>query len=140
MNKSNDILKEIGRRDGMTVPENYFADFTDRMIAALPELQHDNASSEKRTLWLKIRPYAYMAAMFAGIFCMMELFSMIKNPSADLNIENFPALTATLQNENSEFEMIYEIDEYDILDDMYNEGYTPDEIYVNDDSVIQASY
>lgn len=81
-----------------------------------------------------------MAAMFAGIFCMMELFSMIKNPSADLNIENFPALTATLQNENSEFEMIYEIDEYDILDDMYNEGYTPDEIYVNDDSVIQASY
>lgn len=81
-----------------------------------------------------------MAAMFAGIFCMMELFSMIKNPSADLNIENFPALTATLQNENSDFEMIYEIDEYDILDDMYNEGYTPDEIYVNDDSVIQASF
>ena len=139
MKQQNNILEEVERRDGMTVPEGYFAEFTERMMAALPELQKEVPDpKQKNTVWLRIRPYAYLAAMFAGIYCMMQLFSMLRNPSADLNIDNFPALTATLSNDN--YDMVIEMDDYDILDDMYNQGYSANDLYFSEDSVIPASF
>ncbi|MCM1297584.1 MAG: hypothetical protein NC311_18760 [Muribaculaceae bacterium] len=134
MNNNNNILDTIGRTDGMTVPDGYFDNFAALMMKKLPEHQ-SNDIPEKRTLWLKVRPYVYLAAMFAGIFCMMELFSTIKNPSTDLNINNFPALTATLENGALDCDIIFDIDEYDLLDDIYNEGYSVDEIILPDDSL-----
>ncbi len=138
MKQQNNILEEVGRRDGMTVPEGYFAEFTERMMAALPERQTEETAPRPKTVWLKIRPYAYMAAMFAGIYCMMQLFSMLRNPSADLNIDNFPALTANLGNDN--YDMVIEMDDYDILDDMYNQGYSATDFYFSEDSIIPTSF
>ena len=37
MKEDNDILKTIGRSDGMTVPDGYFADFAERMAGQLPQ-------------------------------------------------------------------------------------------------------
>ena len=39
MSKDKDILGKVNRREGMTVPEGYFDDFTAKMISSLPEKQ-----------------------------------------------------------------------------------------------------
>ena len=57
---------------GMSVPEGYFDSFAKNMEARLPyreEIENPQAVAEAerpRTLWQKVRPYVYMAAMFAG--------------------------------------------------------------------------
>ena len=67
---------------GMTVPEGYFADFAERMSSQLPErpeaecVQAPPAVADK-SLWQKVRPYVYMAAMFAGIWLMLQMFAML---------------------------------------------------------------
>ena len=135
--KPTDILNKINRRDGMTVPEGYFEQLNRRIMAQLPELPAAE-DSRRSGLWLKLRPYVYMAAMFGGIYCMMQLFDIIRHPKTDLNIESFPVLTATLSDKNNS-EMIYQIDDYDIIEDLINAGVTADELYFNDDSIVDCS-
>lgn len=142
MNESNQILNKIGRHDGMTVPEGYFADFVKQMESSLPH--REIAEKPKPTLWFRIRPYVYMAAMFAGIYCMMEMFSMFKSNSGDLNMDNYPTLRATLESNAPDAEMLYEFNDYDILEDMITEGFSAEDLVMTDDSldatVIPASY
>lgn len=136
MNNQNDILTKIGRNDGMTVPEGYFDDFIARMQNSLPD-KEEPKPEKGNAIWLKMRPYVYMAAMFAGIFCMMKMFSMMKSSSTDLNIDNYPALTATL--ESSDYDFFYQVDDRDIIEDIYNDGFSFDDIEAGD-SLIQASF
>ena len=65
MAHDNDILKQVDRRSGMTVPEGYFADFASRMMEQIPEKKQEKILP--RTWWQRCRPYVYMAAMFCGI-------------------------------------------------------------------------
>ena len=55
-------------RRPFTVPEGYFENLTQDIMAALPE--HESIYSSKITVtpWMRIRPYLYAAAAFAGIF------------------------------------------------------------------------
>ena len=71
MEKKTPLLDEIGRKHGMKVPEGYFADFTEKMVERLPE--REIPLPEQPTLWLRIRPWVYMAAMFAGVWLMMKM-------------------------------------------------------------------
>ena len=134
MDKKLDILKEADRRSGMTVPENYFGDFARMMAEKLPEKPSVQQASTRRTFWQRSRPYVYMAAMFAGIWCMMKMFSLMGNGSTDLSIDNYPGVITALNNDNFVKDYIYPaIDEYDMIEDMMNEGISPDEFFGFDD-------
>ena len=111
---------------GMTVPEGYFSDFSKRMSDMLP--YNEAAESGKveevvrRTWWQRSRPYIYMAAMFAGIWCMTQMFSMMKQPS-DTPIESNAVMTAALSNDEFVDDYIYaSMSQYDMLDDLYESG------------------
>lgn len=75
MEKKTPLLDEIGRKHGMKVPGNYFADFTEKMTESLPEREFPELVQP--SLWLRVRPWIYMAAMFAGIWLMMKMFTGI---------------------------------------------------------------
>ena len=132
MDKNSDILKQVDRRTGMTVPEGYFADFAARMTADLPQQSPSFALLEdapKPSTWKRVRPYVYMAAMFAGIWCMMKMFSMFGDQKADLSIENYPALSTALNNESFIDDYVYpNINESEILDQMIDSGIDFDDI------------
>ena len=64
--EESDILKQIGKDAGFKVPENFFAEFNQKMSDSLPQVEITRVD-ERPTLWTRLRPYAYMAAMFAGI-------------------------------------------------------------------------
>ena len=84
MEKKTPLLDEIGRKHGMKVPGNYFADFTEKMTESLPEREFPELVQP--SLWLRVRPWIYMAAMFAGISLMIKTF-VTPNSSTDQAIQ-----------------------------------------------------
>ena len=47
MEKNTPLLDEIGRKHGMKVPGNYFADFTEKMTESLPEREFPDRKSTR---------------------------------------------------------------------------------------------
>ncbi len=86
MKTDHNILEKVGRETGYTVPDNYFDSVRSKIMENLPEFQEQKP--EKLSMWRKIQPYVYMAAMFAGIWCMMKMFHMMT--TADLSLDNPP--------------------------------------------------
>lgn len=72
--EDSEILKKLGKNLGFKVPDNYFADFSKNLTDSLPEIHI--TEEEKPTLWSRISTYVYMAAMFAGIWCMFHVFDI----------------------------------------------------------------
>lgn len=72
-----DKLKEkMGTKVPYKVPEGYFKSFKENLMQGLPE--YPEKPVEKRLgTWQRIKPYVYLAAMFAGIWCMMQIFHRV---------------------------------------------------------------
>lgn len=127
MKNENDILSKLGNNSGMKVPENYFADFASRMAKELPIQDFEIKQSTKvlpRSRWQQMRPYIYLAAMFMGIWCMMKMFNLMQPSDATISIENNPILISAIDDDSFAEDFYYEesINDYDILEDMYNQG------------------
>lgn len=129
MEKKSDILSRIDRRTGMTVPDGYFADFAKNMALSLPH--KEVTELPRRSFWQKARPFVYMAAMFAGIWCMMKMFTLMGGANANLDIEHYPGVTTALSNDHFVNEYVApDVDQFDIYDDLFNqEDITPEEFF-----------
>ena len=69
MEKKKDIrIDELEPRRPFTVPEGYFENLTQNIMSVLPEQESIYSTTIKVTPWMRIRPYLYAAAAFAGIF------------------------------------------------------------------------
>lgn len=94
MNKlENKIEMKFGRDTGYRVPDGYFDDIYSRISSAkgaLPEAPAEKPLSR----WHRMRPYIYLAAMFAGIWCMMKMFTMIQTDQNHVELDNPPAMLA----------------------------------------------
>lgn len=143
MKKGEDILKKINRNDGMTVPEGFFEDFAAKMEAMLPERPEAEQPRriEHRTTWQRVRPYVYMAAMFAGIWCMLKMFTMMGPGNIDLSIDKNHILTDALSDDNFVYEYIIDdLNDSELFDEMYNdsiavEDFTPVDSLVDAETV-----
>lgn len=128
MKQDENILNRLGRRDGMTVPDGYFADFAERMAAALPERPELAATKIEvpRTRWERIRPYAYLAAMFAGVWCMLKMFTML-TVSTPQPLDANPIIAEAVSNDTFVNEyVISELSQWDLYDDLMDDGIAPD--------------
>lgn len=114
------ILKKLGKDPGFKVPENYFEDFNERMAAMLPEVEITDVE-QKPSLWMRVRPIVYLAAMFAGVWCMMQVFT------------HFPGAGDPLQNVNRMAEEMGE--ETNTEDFIMSNGVSDYDIYNYEDSV-----
>lgn len=73
-------LKEIGKRNPFTVPENYFGDFAlqmDQMVGA-----------PKMKARFVVAPWMYVAAMVMGLFVLVNVFYKI-HQNNEKNNENY---------------------------------------------------
>lgn len=127
MKNENDILSKLGNDSGMKVPNGYFADFASRMAKELPVQDFEKEQSAKvlpRSRWQQMRPYIYLAAMFMGIWCMMKMFNLMQSSDTNLSIENNPVLISAIDDDSFADDFYYEepIYDYDILEDMYDQG------------------
>lgn len=131
MRKDDNILSKLPRHDGMTVPDGYFADFSRRMQDALPprpELAQMAATEIPRTRWQQMRPYVYMAAMFAGVWCMLKMFTMLTS-SSPMPLDANPIIAEAISNDTFVNEyVISDLSQWDIYDDLMDDGIEPDSI------------
>lgn len=125
MDERHDILTKAGRHDGMTVPEGYFESFASDMMSRLPEQpRHTEPEVVPLSMWQRVRPYVYLAAMFCGIWLMLWMFNHISHNSGSSMIDN-PVLARAFESEHFYDNYISDdIDQYDLLEDMYNDGVT----------------
>ncbi len=113
-NEESEILNRLGRDAGFRVPEGYFDDFNERMASMLPEVEITEVD-QKPTLWVTIRPYIYMAAMFAGVWCMMKVFNVFnQSVSAEQRVSEV-ASSINIDNNADEFIMSGGASDYDIM-------------------------
>ncbi len=86
MGTKKEIWQRIDRRTGFTEPTgDYFEQFTSRIMEQLPEMELPKARPV--TLWSRLQPWVYMAAMFVGIALMVRVFSPEKSPEAEIVAE-----------------------------------------------------
>ena len=121
-NKDNkdSILEQARRRGlanpsaGMHVPDGYFADFTERMSRSLPyrpeaEDPHYKPADTRSNWWARIRPYTYLAAMFAGIWLMLQMFAMMGGQGASNKpMDSNPVLAAAFSDDDFIFDYLYD--------------------------------
>ncbi|MBQ7691439.1 MAG: hypothetical protein IJT30_09685 [Muribaculaceae bacterium] len=113
-NEESEILNRFGRDAGFRVPEGYFDDFNERMAAMLPEVEITEVDT-KPTLWVRLRPYLYLAAMFAGVWCMMKVFNGFnQNISTEQRVSEV-ASGIYMENNADEFIMSGCASDYDIM-------------------------
>ncbi len=146
MNESKNILTQINHKDGLTVPEGYFDDFATKMVNALPH--RDEAESPDTiilptpNLWTRIRPYVYMAAMFAGIWCMLKMFSLMASPGDEAShIDRNPILAEALRSDVfiNDY-VIDDVHQLDIIDDMIEDGFDLTMLDFDSDSDREVSF
>ena len=76
MKQEDELFKKIGTDNYFKVPDNYFDSVQEEIMSKLPEKEYDpSLYDSKRSIWLKVKPWVYMAAMFAGIALMFEVFN-----------------------------------------------------------------
>ena len=123
MKQNSDILDKIGRDPGFKVPDGYFENFAKQMAEKLPEKEFKE--EPKPTLWLRVRPFVYMAAMFAGVWLMMQIFSDMKNASHQVFTQE---IADALGDDKfvDDYMMLGEISDFDLLNEMYDEGVDAD--------------
>ena len=73
MGKEDNILKKAGTDNPFSVPDHYFEDFSRNLMAKLPE-KEPLPLPEEPTLWQRVKPWIYMAAMFCGIMLSVRVF------------------------------------------------------------------
>lgn len=84
------LKDEIGRETGFILPEGSLEKVYAEVKSKLPDRKVGKPAIVTR--WQRIRPYIYMAAMFAGIWCMMKVFHTVS--SSDISLENPPEFVA----------------------------------------------
>ena len=89
---------------------------------------HEIIPEVKPSVWNRIRPYIYMTAMFAGIWCMMWIFNDLAGVKDNSPIN--PTIVAGFQNEDNIHEIMLhgDISEYDIY--TYEDSVAADEAFM----------
>ena len=73
MGKEDNILKKAGTDNPFSVPDHYFENFSRNLMVKLPE-KEPLPLPEEPTLWQRVKPWIYMAAMFCGIMLSVRVF------------------------------------------------------------------
>lgn len=139
MAENESILEQARRRGlarpsaGMSVPDGYFDDFKIRMAASLPyraeaEAPEKAEASQRGGIWRKVRPYVYLAAMFAGIWLMLQMFAMMAGRQRLMPFESNPVMAEALSDDDFMFDYFYDdLSSYELVDEfMMDDQEIPD--------------
>lgn len=122
--KQNEASPEGGwpKSTGMTVPEGYFDSFAARMMEQIPAEEPRVVEMPRRGFWKTVRPYVYMAAMFAGIWLMMNMFTLF-SPGVSSPSQSLLADVTSVQSESYLSDYMADVSDYDLYDGLYDAGF-----------------
>lgn len=76
MRREDKLKEKVGTKLPYSVPEGYFKSFKADLLDKLPDYP-EKPKVQPLSTWQRIKPYVYLAAMFAGIWCMMQIFHRV---------------------------------------------------------------
>lgn len=101
-----EILKaKYGTDTGYRVPEGYFDELNSKILAGLPPYKMA-PKTVPMSLWQRVKPYVYLAAMFAGIWMMMKVFHTVSTADR-LTLDNPPEAIAQMIDSDSFDDMLF---------------------------------
>ena len=75
MNKQTNLPTPAESRGHYSVPEGYFDSLEERIMAKIPEETPEEVAEAPRiSLWMRLRPIAYLAAMFVSMNLIFRAF------------------------------------------------------------------
>jgi len=123
MNKKASQLEELEKKNPFKVPEGYFENLTSQIMDQLPEKAE--IGSPVISLWGRIKPWVYAAAMIVGVALVVKLFvNSPETTKSSLNlitsadIEEFYQYYEDALTNNVYHDTFY-LDEEDFLGDYY---------------------
>jgi len=123
--KEEDILIErYGRKGPWTVPDGYFESVRIEIESKLPAYPAP-PTREGMSLWQRVKPYVYLAAMFVGIWCMMKVFHNVSG-AGRLSLDNPPEQIAAYMGEQDVadiYTLSPDISDVELLDEV-SAGYS----------------
>ncbi|MDR0973575.1 MAG: hypothetical protein LBM61_06280 [Prevotellaceae bacterium] len=76
MKEEDQILRKVGTENPFTVPDGYFEHLTSDVMGHLPERNETEILQPVRiTMWTRLKPYIYLAAMFVGAALIIRIAS-----------------------------------------------------------------
>lgn len=119
MKEENQLIDKFGREGPWTVPDGYFDAVRVEIESKLPEYT-PVAKRQELSLWQRVKPYVYLAAMFAGIWCMMKVFHHASG-GGRLSLDNPPEHIAAYMGEMEAEDMLVlpvSDSDLDLIDDV----------------------
>lgn len=104
MNSEQKLNDKVGRDSGFRVPDGFFEFQYAHISASLPP--YTPAKHVKLSRWHSLRPYVYLAAMFAGIWCMMKIFNDVRQ-DPKVSLENIPVQVSEVIYRSPEMVELY---------------------------------
>jgi len=131
-------LEEIDKtKNPFKVPENYFALFHEEIMNLLPEKEF--IAPRRVTMWDRVKPWVYMAAMFIGLYVTIQFLIQDRDPDRMTTGQSATeqTLTGTSQAGDNYWstvqvteEEFYQYLEEQMVDDDYYD-YMVDQYYLN---------
>ncbi len=63
-----------------------------------------------------------LAAMFAGAWCLLKMFSLMTSNPEDLSLDSYPVLSKAVQNDEFVDENVFTLSPNDVYYDLYEDG------------------
>jgi len=109
-------LQEIDKtKNPFKVPDNYFAQFNNEIMNQLPEKEFK--VPETVSMWDKVKPWVYMAAMFVGLYVTINFLTK-QNETVNTS-ENFAIETNYWSTVHITEEEFYQYLEDQLIEDGY---------------------
>ena len=116
MDEYNKQLGEIKKENPFKVPDGYFENLTSQIMSNLPETK---PATKAATIWGRVKPWAYVAAMFAVVALAANVFIGSQGRSSETN-----TLDLTSAAEIEDF--------YNYYEDQYTEDEFRESLYAGD--------
>ena len=95
MKEEDNILKKVGTDNSFKVPEGYFENITSEIMGKLPEKEKVTVAVKEATMWTRMKPLLYLAAMFIGAALIIRVVSV----NMDSNTEKSTAETEVITDQ-----------------------------------------
>lgn len=119
MKEEEKIIATFGRKGPWSVPDGYFESVRIEIASKLP-VYPEKPQPVIMTKWQRVKPYVYLAAMFAGIWCMMKVFHHASGMD-QVNLDNPPEQIASYMGDPGVSEMMMlpaDMSDIELLDEV----------------------